>query len=158
MARNPLRPRSPGLVRPPPPRPPDPLLSVATRPLSSRAVVCEVAGEVDAHTASRLRDHLVERIRPGGPDLVVDLGGVRFLAAAGLGVLAEVAASADAAGVRIHVVARTRPVLLPLSLTGLDVVLDVHRYLGDVPLRGGMSDRMPRRSPVMSVRSGSSAT
>ncbi|WP_198320542.1 STAS domain-containing protein [Actinosynnema pretiosum] len=135
-----------------------------SRRLSPRALVCEVSGEVDSNSAQHLREHLVGLIRVSGPDLVVDLDGVRLLAAAGLGVLAEAAALAAAAGVRMPVVASTRQVLLPLALTELDLVLDVHRNVTDVRLRSSQHGprrrapserRRPARPPVSSLSNAS---
>lgn len=142
---NPARPPSPDVDLPPAGLPPARLLAVVTWALSSSTVVCAVSGEVDLWTAPRLRDRLVEQIRPAGPDLVADLCGVGFLGAAGLTVLVEVRASAEASGVRFSLVARTRPVLRPLAVTGLDLALDVYAHLDGVPARDERPDhRLPR--------------
>jgi anti-sigma B factor antagonist len=117
------------------------LLAVAVLPLSPFTLVCAVSGEVDVWTAPDLRDRLLEQIRFAGPDLVVDLGGVSFFGAAGLDVLVEVKAAADVSGVGFVIVARTRPVLLPLTLTGLDLVFDVYPHVDGVPVRGAIPDQ-----------------
>ena len=51
------------------------------------ATVVHVGGEIDVYTAPVLREHLDEHISSGRTDLVVDLGGVTFMASTGLGVL-----------------------------------------------------------------------
>ncbi|WP_170184906.1 STAS domain-containing protein [Saccharothrix texasensis] len=137
--------------------PPDELLAVAVRPLSALTVLCAVSGEVDFSTAPHLRDRLLGQISSAGPDLAVDLSGVRFLGAAGLTVLVEVRAAALASGVGLHVVARTRPVLRPLAVTGLDFEFGVLTRVDDVPVRGHRSGvlagrrRAPASGPVAGV-------
>lgn len=112
------------------------LLVVAVRPLSALALLCAVSGEVDLSTAPHLRDRLLGQIGVAGPDLVVDLSEVGFLGAAGLTVLVEARAAAAASGVGLCVVARTRPVLRPMAVTGLDIEFDVFPRVDDVPSRG----------------------
>lgn len=145
LVRNPARSPSPEVL-PPSVHPPARLLTVAMWPLSTSALVCAVSGEVDLSTAPRLRERLLAQIHLAGPNLVVDLGEVRFFGAAGLSVLAEVRTAADAAGVGLCLVARTRPVLLPLTVTGLDVVFDVYPYVDGVPVRGRFPDQRSSRS------------
>ncbi|MEV8444072.1 STAS domain-containing protein [Actinosynnema sp. NPDC051121] len=135
--RSPARSPSSGVVLPRSGPPPARLFSVATRALSSSTVVCAVSGEVDLWTAPRLRERLAKQIRPAGPDLVADLGEVVFFGAAGLTVLVEARSAADASGVRFFLVARTRPVLRPLTVTGLHLVFDVHAHVDGVPARDG---------------------
>ncbi|MER5261822.1 STAS domain-containing protein [Actinosynnema sp. NPDC002837] len=144
--RSPDRSPSPGVVLPWSELPPARLLTVVTRALSSSTVVCAVSGEVDLWTAPRLRDRLAEQIRPAGPDLVADLGEVVFFGAAGLTVLVEARSAADAAGVRFSLVARTRPVLRPLTITGLHLVFDVYAHVDGVPARGGPPHHLLPRS------------
>ncbi|MCC8246649.1 STAS domain-containing protein [Saccharothrix luteola] len=127
---------------------PGELLVVAVRPLSAVAVLCAVSGEVDLSTAPHLRNHLLGQISSRGPDLVVDLGEVGFLGAAGLTVLVEARAAAAASGVGLYVVARTRPVLRPLAVTGLDVEFEVFPRVGDVPSRRPAEASSARRGPA----------
>lgn len=87
-----------------------------------------------------LRDRLLGEIGSAGPDLVVDLSEVSFLGAAGLSVLVEAGATAGASGVGLYVVARTRPVLRPLTLTGLDSEFAVFPHVDGVPVRGPRPD------------------
>ncbi|WP_306748086.1 STAS domain-containing protein [Saccharothrix yanglingensis] len=147
----------PAVALPPSGRPP--AFAVVARPLSSSTLVCAVTGEVDLATAPRLRALLAEQIRLEGPDLVVDLGEVHFFSAAGLNVLVDALAAADAAGVGFCVVARTRRVLVPLSVTGLDLVFAVYPHVDGVPARGdgpgpasvrSAAVRLPRARPARS--------
>jgi anti-anti-sigma factor len=108
-----------------------------------------VFGEVDSSTSPLLRDRLLEHLRPACARLVVDLTEVTFFGAAGLGVLVAARAAAETAGIRTCLVARTRVVLRPLTITGLDSVFDVcpdvahaRLLMGDVAVQiiGGSLD------------------
>lgn len=95
----------------------------------------EVSGEVDLHTAPRLRAALDEAVGdatsgagPGAatPAVLVDLAGVSFIDSTGLGELMAAHKALDAAGGRLHLVVVTDRVARVLALTGLDEVLSVH--------------------------------
>ena len=49
--------------------------------------VVEICGEIDIHSAPRLRDELLRVVRRHGPQLALDLAGVTFLDCAGVNVL-----------------------------------------------------------------------
>jgi anti-anti-sigma factor len=89
------------------------------------SVVVAVLGEVDLRSGPVLHTRLQEHVRTAGPDLVVDLTAVSFLGIAGLATLMAVWEATVTAEVEFVVVARTRAVLRPLSLTGLDRKFDV---------------------------------
>lgn len=89
------------------------------------SVVVTVCGEVDLVSGPLLRTGLEAHVRQAGPDLVVDLGRVRFLGVAGLIALLATWTATVAAGVRFCVVARTPTVLRPLQVIGLDTMFDV---------------------------------
>jgi len=98
---------------------------VAVFPAQPDAVIVAVRGEVDSCTSPLLRDRLLEHVRPACPQLVVDLTEVSFFGAAGLTVMVMVREAAEAAAVRLCLVAGTRVVLRPLMITGLDEVFDI---------------------------------
>lgn len=100
------------------------LLSVTARN-EGQCVVLAVHGEADPTTCPLLRDQLVAHVR-SARHLIVDLGGVSFFGAAGLTVLVVAREAALLAGCRLCVVAHTRQVRLPLMITGLDDVFDLH--------------------------------
>lgn len=114
---------------PPGPRPAADLLTVTVRPVPSGPVVVAAHGEVDWYTSLLLQDTLLAQVRPNGPRLVTDLTDVGFFGATGLTVLLTVARAAAAAEVRLCLVAHGRAVLLPLTITGLDRVFDIHPAL-----------------------------
>lgn len=105
--------------------PPPVLELLTTTPHTARPgmLAITVRGEVDMFTAPLLQARLHEQIRRNGPDLIVGLTEVSFLAAAGLTVLTTAHNAAIAAEVGFRVVASTRAVLRPLQITELDGVL-----------------------------------
>lgn len=107
-------------------RPGKELLTVTAHPVAPGAVMIAVRGEVDLCTSPLLRDALLDHLRRPCPPLVVDLTDVTFFGAAGLTVLTTARNAAMAAGNRLCLVANGRPVLRPLTLTGLDRVFDIH--------------------------------
>ena len=93
-------------------------LTIRVRCQQDCAIVT-VAGEIDIASVARLRERL-SSMAAGGLPLIVDLNGVGFIDAAGLGVLAGAASQAAAHGVSLQVACaqpRTRRLLL---LTRLD--------------------------------------
>jgi anti-sigma B factor antagonist len=101
-------------------------LTVTAHPVASGVVVITVRGEVDLLTGPLLLDALLAHLH--GPDrrLIVDLTAVRFFGAAGLTVLATVRQATLAVGTGLCLVANTRPVLLPLTITGMHTQFDIY--------------------------------
>jgi anti-sigma B factor antagonist len=112
---------------------PSELLTVTAQPAPSGVVAVAAHGEVDSWTGSVLQDALLVQLRSAGPELVIDLSDMGFFGAAGLTVLVTVREAAVTAGVRLCLVAHTRVVLLPLTITGLDRVFDIYPSLADTP-------------------------
>jgi anti-anti-sigma factor len=98
-------------------------------------VVIRVCGEVDLLTSPLLRDVLLTQPREPGLRLIVDLTEVGFFGAAGLAVLATVRQATLAVGTGLCLVARTRPVLLPLTITGMHTQFDIYPDLAHALLR-----------------------
>lgn len=95
------------------------------------ASVLVVHGQIDVHTAPRLREQLVELVTQGARRIVVDLNDVDFLDSTGLGVLVGVLKR-----VRTHdgelVLACQRPrVLKVFEITGLTSVFPIHLSVDD---------------------------
>lgn len=110
-------------------------LTVTTSTTRPGTIVMTVCGEVDMFTASLLREHLHDQIRYRGPDLIVELADVSFLAAAGLTVLTTARTAAIDAEIGFCLVADTRPVLRPLEITELYDVLACYPDLDHAPMR-----------------------
>ena len=102
------------------------LLTVTAHPVAPGAVVIVVHGEVDLCTSRLLQEGLFAHLHHTTSQMIVDFTGVGFFEATGLTVLVTVRQAAVAAGIRLYVVADTRPVLLPLTITGLDRVFDIY--------------------------------
>jgi anti-sigma B factor antagonist len=107
----------------------EPLGTTVVRPRAGTAVLA-VEGEVDTLTAPQLEAALSALLDDPDPVLVVDLGGVTFLASSGLAVLIRAAHRAEAGGRRLRLVASSRAVRRPLEITGADELFDVHDDLG----------------------------
>lgn len=90
-----------------------------------QATVVHVSGEVDVYTAPVLREHLDEHISAGRTDLVVDLGGVTFMASTGLGVLVGRLKLVRAATGTLRLVCSNERILSVFSITGLDKVFQI---------------------------------
>ncbi|WP_157937115.1 STAS domain-containing protein [Geodermatophilus chilensis] len=113
-------------------------------------VVGEVVGEVDTSTAPALEVCLTSQARqPGVRELVVYLGQVTFLGAAGVTVLAQAHRRCRMRGARL--VIRTggrRCVLRPLQLVGLADLVAVDPADAERPQpRGPRTPRRPRTTP-----------
>jgi anti-sigma B factor antagonist len=95
---------------------------------SAAGVLLDVRGEIDLATGDRFADGLRRAFTTAvatNLPLVVDLRGVSFMGAVGLGVLARTAEECGRAGVRLLVVADQPAVLRPMRITGLDRTLTV---------------------------------
>lgn len=114
--------------------PPDPQrLTITVRPIPPDAVVLAVRGEVDMSTSPLLQHVLLSHLRDAAALVTVDLTAVSFLSAAGLTALVNVKHAAAAAGSNLCLVARTRVVLLPLTITDLAGEFDIYPALADAP-------------------------
>lgn len=103
--------------------PPAPLLTVdiAAMPSATRVIA---VGEIDASTASVLRERLDDVLGGDVRNIVVDLVAVTFLDSAGLCVLAGSHRRAADLGVTMSVLASARAVVRPMQITGLWELLD----------------------------------
>jgi anti-sigma B factor antagonist len=91
------------------------------RDLDDHAVIIRVEGELDILTAPVLVEelHAAEALLTPPVPVVVDLAGVTFLASAGLSALTEYGQRYAELGSQLRVVATTRAVVGPLTMTGL---------------------------------------
>jgi anti-sigma B factor antagonist len=105
-----------------------PLDTTISRPRPGVTLV-EVDGEVDTLTAPRLEADVADALDGASGAVVVDLTGVTFLASSGLAVLIHGARRATASGGRLHVVAASRAVTRPITVTGADALFDTHADL-----------------------------
>ncbi|WP_410596111.1 STAS domain-containing protein [Amycolatopsis sp. lyj-23] len=102
-----------------------PMLAVAVRSIGDIAVL-EVDGDVDHVVRTMLRAAMEAALARGPRALVVDLSRVGFFASAGLSALAWLHGAAGEAGIDVTLVATQRSVLMPLAITRVEDLFDIH--------------------------------
>lgn len=98
---------------------------------TAERTVVAVTGELDLARTGRLASLLGEELDLAPRALVIDLTGLAFCSARGLGVVLDAVSAARAAGVGVAVVAEGRAVLRPVKALGLEDALPLHRTLAD---------------------------
>jgi anti-sigma B factor antagonist len=88
-------------------------------------VVVSVAGDVDMHSESQLRDELIRLTEAAARQLVLDFSGVEFMASAGVHVLLEMSARLEAVGGSLALACVHPMVARVMSLTGADELVPV---------------------------------
>jgi anti-sigma B factor antagonist len=95
------------------------------------SVTVVLDGEIDVATAPAPRRFLMAAISGGDVDLAVDMSGVTFIGAAGIGVLVAAANRAREAGGGLSLLAPSPQVRRLLDVLHLDaILLEAHRPLG----------------------------
>ena len=82
-------------------------------------------GEIDAHTAPQLAEHVATFPTGFDDGLVIDLANVTFMDSSGLRILMDLTARAAEAGVAMVLRSPSRPVARIIEISGLDGVLSV---------------------------------
>ncbi|MEW2167089.1 STAS domain-containing protein [Streptomyces sp. NPDC007084] len=100
-------------------------LSLHTRTTPSGAVI-ELSGELDFHSADRVRAQLAGLELPPGGQLVLDLGGITFCDSTGITVLIAARNHALATDAGIALAAVPGPVSRIFRMVGLDQVFASH--------------------------------
>lgn len=102
------------------------------REVHGLSIVVRAAGEMDQISVGALEIELRTAIAIATPPfpVVADLSGLTFFGSAGLNEMLRQQRRATAAGVPLRIVASQRAVLRPITMSGLDQVLDVYP---DVP-------------------------
>ncbi len=95
--------------------------------------VVRIYGEIDISISAALRTALIVGLDRHPPILVIDLDGVSFLDAHGLGILVSAANQADRAGIPITVVGARPHIFRLFTLTNLVNRLDVHATPTPIP-------------------------
>lgn len=89
--------------------------------------VIRVTGELDLLTTPLLKTRLLESIATGPGHLVVDLGGITFIGAAGLSCLVTAQQTATRQGVQLHLTGTDhRAVARPMEITRLRPSFNIH--------------------------------
>jgi len=97
------------------------MTTTVIRPAPSATVVLD--GEIDIATAPAIRRLLMTAISGGNVHLAVDMSGVAFIDATGIGVLVDAADQAQKAGGDLSLLAPSWPVRWLLDLCHLDAIL-----------------------------------
>ena len=111
---------------------------------SGRRVVVRAAGELDLATAPLLRRAIVSAGSPGPLDVVVDLSGVTFVDAAGLGALLDGSEAVRKGGGDLCLSSPSPMLRRMLRLLELEARLPIAESSGQK--RVGVPDSMPRSS------------
>jgi anti-sigma B factor antagonist len=105
--------------------------------------VVSVTGELDIATADQAYAYISEVIDSGPAAVSVDLSGLTFCDASGLGVLAKIARHARQAGRQLKLTSARPSLLKIMRLTGLDGVFPELR--SPVPAYSALAPRRPTR-------------
>lgn len=103
-------------------------LVLTTSLIDGRSVV-RVEGEIDLHSAPFIRDHFIDLLRFGTPDLVVDLEDVRFIDATGVNALYAVLRRTRTFDGSLQIVCSRQRLLELFLVTALPVEFLVHDTL-----------------------------
>ena len=94
------------------------------------SVTVVLDGEIDVATEPAIRRFLMAAISGGDVHLAVDMSGVTFIGAAGIGVLVAAANRARQAGGGLSLVAPSRQVRRLLGVLRLDAILPAAQRIG----------------------------
>lgn len=106
-------------------------LHLAVQDTHGPLTVAAVSGDIDFHTAPRLRTGGLELIEQGHHQLILDLAGVTFCDSAGLSALIGIWHAAQGAEGSLALAAVPDRLMHILTLTGLHTVLPVHPAVAD---------------------------
>lgn len=87
--------------------------------------VAELAGELDAHSARRVREDLLSLPAPAAYRLAIDLTRLEFIDSSGLGALVAALKRARSGRGAVCLIAPPPPVASMLRITGLDKVMPI---------------------------------
>jgi anti-sigma B factor antagonist len=106
----------------------DRLFRVDSARAAAGAVVVDVEGDVDLHSAPELRDHLAALITEGHERIVVDLSGATFLDSMALGVLLGAKRDVTARGAStLELVVATDDIRRIFEITMLERIFEIHQ-------------------------------
>ncbi|MFZ4454443.1 STAS domain-containing protein [Salibacterium aidingense] len=92
---------------------------------SERETLLYIGGEIDAYTASQLREALLPLTEKKGANVVVDLSNVNYIDSTGLGIFIGALKSADSHESYLKLTGLNERVKRLFSITGLDEVMDI---------------------------------
>ncbi|MFF8997671.1 STAS domain-containing protein [Streptomyces achromogenes] len=107
------------------------ILQVTVQYTGDRSAVLGVAGDVDLHTASTLRERAVSVVEEGVPHLVLDLSQVDFVDSTGLSALISLLHAAQKANGSVRLAAVPDRLDRMVNMTGISQLLPVHPTVAD---------------------------
>ncbi len=105
-------------------------LTVDVRRTGSGAVITP-AGELDHHSADKLRESLDQCVADGCFRIVIDCSGLEFCDSTGLNVLLATRVDVEAAGGQVHLAGMRPNVARVFEITGAGAVFTLHGSLDD---------------------------
>lgn len=111
-------------------------LSLNENTADSHSII-EVRGEVDVHSAPRLRDRLVEVVDGGSRSVIVDLTELGFIDSTGLGALVAGRNHAEENGASLQLVCNTERLLKLFRITGLHEVFTIRESVSQALASSG---------------------
>ena len=99
---------------------------IKTEELEGQTYVIALGGEVDLYTAPEFKQQLLEVIRQGAKDVVVDFSDTTFIDSTTLGVLVGGVKRLRAQDGRLSLVCSDRNITKIFEITGLDRVFAIH--------------------------------
>ncbi|MER7495640.1 STAS domain-containing protein [Streptomyces pharetrae] len=119
-------------------------LQLTVRYADDRTAVVSVAGDVDLHTASSLREQALTVVAEGVPHLVLDLAEVDFVDSTGLSTLIRVLQATQAAGGSLRLADVPDRLIRMVTMTGISQLMPIHTTVADA-LAGQHADGTPDR-------------
>lgn len=99
--------------------------------VEGRTAIVAATGEVDVHSAAKLRTELGDLVRVGRHHLIVDLERVTYLDASGMGALVGALKMTRAHRGTVRVVCTQDSILRLLQITGLTDVFPIHPTIAE---------------------------
>ena len=103
------------------------MLTLSCRISQTGQITVIFAGELDTASADQAYEYVRDAIDAYGGQVRLDMAGLSFCDARGLGVLARMSRHAGQAGSSLHLVAASPRLMKIIRITGLEDKLPVHR-------------------------------
>jgi anti-sigma B factor antagonist len=102
-------------------------LQIHKEEVENRSEKLILHGEVDAYTAPKLKETLIQATQKEGNEVVVDLSGVQYMDSTGLGVFVGALKSSQQNGSELTLTGMTERVLRLFEITGLTEVMNIEQ-------------------------------
>jgi anti-anti-sigma factor len=103
------------------------MLTLSSRISQTGQITITLAGELDYASADQAYEYVRGAIDAHGGQVLLDMAGLTFCDAGGLGALARMSRHAGQAGSPLHLVAPPARLMKIIGITGLQDELPVHR-------------------------------